>query len=178
MLILGSITGITSLSAYLFLNHRRNRQEEKQSPKSHSQSGLLADYQQELRWLKLGLITVVPNALMWHLLGFSVAFFPTTLLPSLIAGATAVLVGWLTSTAFAQMHFKPVEACEMWEINEYLVSFFGLGTALIGIGLVSLDSFTLLSFLAPGIITSGLFILALGFGQLVSDCFARRWILD
>ena len=55
-----------------------------------------------------------------------------------------------------------------------MVSFFGLGTALIGIGLVSLGSFPLLSSLAPGIVTSGLFILALGFGQLVSEYMARR----
>ena len=178
ILIVGAITGITSLAAFLFLNHRPNRQEEKQSPKNHIQSRRLADYQQELRWLKLGLITVIPNALMWYLLGFAWQSFRTVPATSILAVAVALLVGWLTSTAFAQMHHKPVEAYEMWEINEYMVSFFGLGTALIGIGLISLGSVPLLSFLAPGFIASGLFILALGFGQIVSDCFARDWILD
>jgi integral membrane protein (TIGR01906 family) len=178
MLMAGAITGITSLAAFLYLNHRSNRQEEKRSPKSHIQPRRLANYQQELRWLKLGLITVIPNALMCYLLGFAWQSFRTVPATSILAAVVALLVGWATSTAYDQRHHKPVEAYEMCEINEYMVSFFGLGTALIGFGLISLGSFPLLSFLAPGIIVSGLFILALGFGQLISEYFARRLILD
>lgn len=178
MLIAGTITGITSLAADLYLNHRSNRQEEKRSPKNHGQSGRLADYQQELRWLKLGLITVIPNALMWYLLGFAWQSFRTVPATSILAVAITLLVGWATSTTYDQMHHKPVEAYELWEINEYMVSLLGLGTAMIGIGLVSLGSAPLLSFLAPGFIASGLFILALGFGQLVAEYFARCRILE
>lgn len=178
--IVGAITGFTSLAVFLFLNHRHARQQEKtkQTPKSHNQSGRLADYQQELCWLRLGVITVIPNALMWYLLGFAWQSFRTAPATSILAAVVTLLVGWATSTTYDQVHHKSVEAYELWEINEYMVSLLGLGTAMIGIGLVSLGSVPLLSFLSPGFIASGLFILALGFGQLVAEYFARYRILE
>lgn len=174
LFLVGLCTFLSSTALFIIFAHTPTKEK-----KAHRVStSWHTDYYHELNWLKLGLLTVIPNALMWYLFSFAVNAFRFAPLTSFIAATVALLTGWLTSTAFDTAHHKPMGAYDLIEINEYMVSLLGLGTALIGMGLVSLGSFPLLVFLAPGIIISGFFVLILGGGQLCSEYFIRRRILQ
>lgn len=173
MLIAGCITFISSSSLYFILIRIDGRKQEEKN--NRLKTSWMINYQHELRWLKMGLIMVIPNALLWYLLGFVASSFRSMPAISLIVGAVTLFAGWLTSTAFDNVHHTAVENYDSIDLSEHMVSFFGLGTTFIGVGFVIFAlPYPLLAILAPGLIASGLFILALGSGQLFTEYLARR----
>lgn len=171
LLLAGLTTFLVGSAAFLFFLKREHVQQD--STKASSARSWIANYAHEKRWLKLGLLTIIPNALMWHLLAYTFQHYNFS--PFISAGAfiVAILITLPTAAAFDNTHHKPLPHYEPLELNEYLVSLLGLGTVFLGVGLLSLGLTSLLAFLAPGIVASGLFVLILGSGQLMAEYVGR-----
>lgn len=171
LLLAGLTTFLVSSAAFLFFLKRENVQGD--ITKETSEKSRIAHYAHEKRWLKMGLLTIIPNALMGHLLGYTFQHYNFS--PFISGGAfvVAILVALPTATAFDNTHHKPLPHYEPLELNEYLVSLLGLGAVFLGVGLLSFGLTSLLAFLAPGIVASGLYILILGSGQLMAEYYGR-----
>lgn len=172
LLLTGLVTFLASSALFLFFSKRNEAKQG--TAKEVSEISWLANYAHEKRWLKLGLLTIIPNALMWYLLGY--AFHHYRFSPFISGGTliVAILIGWLTGTAFDNTHHKALHEYEPIELNEYMISLFGLGAVFLGVGLISLRLTPLLAFLTPGMVVSGLYILVLGGGQLIAEYYGRR----
>ena len=171
LLLAGLTTFLVGSAAFLFFLKRENAQGD--IIKETSEKSWIANYAHEKCWLKLGLLTIIPNALMWHLLGYTFQHYNFSPFISIGAFIVAILIALPTATAFDNTHHKPLPHYEPLELNEYSVSLLGLGAVFLGVGLLSFGLTSLLAFLAPGIVASGLFILILGSGQLMAEYVGR-----
>ena len=110
---------------------------------------------------------------MWHLLGYTFQHYNFSPFISIGSFIVAILIALHTAAAFDNTHHKPLPHYEPLELHEYLVSLLGLGAVFLGVGLLSFGLTSLLAFLAPGIVASGLYILILGSGQLMAEYLGR-----
>lgn len=173
LLLAGLATFLLSAAAFLFCLKREHvpKDDDKKAVTSRSWT---ANYTHEKRWLKLGLLTIIPNALMWYLLGY--AFHHFSFSPIISGGAfvVAILMTLATATAFDNTHHQPLPHYGPLELNEYMISLFGLGAVFLGVGLLSFGLRSLPALLAPGMVVSGLYILILGSGQLMAEYLSRQ----